>query len=130
VLLLNSVWEYWYYNDFAATLASGNFFDGWHSVVGTWDGTTQKLYLDGVATTRNPTPLNIRTDMFIVGKTTNDTNFKGWIDDLLILNRAMSATEVATYQASGAISGPTFTITASAGAVAEHKLPVGDLDSS
>ncbi|MCX6345091.1 MAG: hypothetical protein NT018_08450 [Armatimonadetes bacterium] len=30
----NSVWEYWYYNDFGATLASGTFFDGWHCVVG------------------------------------------------------------------------------------------------
>ena len=113
----NSVHEYWYNNDFDATLAGGTFFDGWHSVVGTWDGTVEKLYLDGVATNRtpNPTGLNVGTSMFIVGKTTADANFKGWIDELLILNRAMSASEVAIYQANGAIPGPTFNITASAG---------------
>ena len=123
----NSVWEYWFYNDFGATLASGNFFDGFHSVVGTWDGTVEKLYLDGIATTRspNPTGLNVGTSMFIVGKTTNDNNFKGWVDDLLIVNRALSATEVAAYQTNGAGSA-TVHITASAGSGGTI-FPIGDV---
>jgi BspA type Leucine rich repeat region (6 copies)/Concanavalin A-like lectin/glucanases superfamily len=102
----NSVWEYWYFNDFGATLPSGNFFDGFHSVIGTWDGTNEILYLDGVATQRSPSPngLNIGTNIFVVGKTANDVNFKGWIDNLLILNRAITPAEVAAYQANGAVA--------------------------
>jgi len=123
----NNVWEYWFNNDFGATLASGNFFDGWHSVVGTWDGAVEKLYLDGIATTRspNPTGLNVGTSIFVVGKTTNDANFKGWIDDLLIVNRALSATEVAAYQTNGAGSA-TVHITASA-ASGGTIFPTGDV---
>ena len=123
----NNVWEYWFNNDFGATLASGNFFDGWHSVVGTWDGTTEKMYLDGIATTRspNPTGLNVGTSMFIVGKTTNDANFKGWVNDLLIVNRALSAAEVAAYQTNGAGSA-TVHITASS-ASGGTIFPIGDV---
>lgn len=102
----DGVWEYWYNNDFGATLPSGNFFDGFHSVIGTWDGTNEILYLDGVATQRTPGPtgLNIGTGTFVVGKTTADVNFKGWIDNLMILNRAITPTEVAAYQANGAVA--------------------------
>ena len=91
----NSVWEYWYFNDMAATMPSGNFFDGWHYVVGTWDGTTEIIYIDGVQiASRTPSGLNVGTGIFVVGKTTADANWTGWIDDLLIANRAFSPAEV------------------------------------
>ena len=45
----NDVWEYWYNNDFGATLPGNEtFYDGFHSVVATWDGTNEDIYLDGV----------------------------------------------------------------------------------
>ncbi len=79
-----------------ASLSSGSFTDGWHSVVGTWDGTTETLYLDGISrASRTPTGLNIAAGDFVVGRTIGDAYFKGWVDDILIANRALSATEVA-----------------------------------
>ncbi|MCX6875820.1 MAG: carboxypeptidase regulatory-like domain-containing protein [Verrucomicrobia bacterium] len=112
----SAIWNYWHSNDMGATLASGTFFDGWHSVIGTWNGTTEKLYLDGVErATRDPgTPPNFGSTSFIVGRTLNDSNFKGWIDDLLILDRAMDATEAAAYNTLGARSlAPSVNIAAS-----------------
>lgn len=106
----NSVLEYWYANDMGASLPSGNFFDGWHSVIGTWDGTTETLYLDGVATHRTASGVNVGSSSFVVGKTLNDANFKGWVGDLLILNRAMTASEVAAYNSGGAQIQPARTI--------------------
>jgi fibronectin type 3 domain-containing protein len=94
----NSVWNYWYANDVGASLPKGTFQDGWHSVVGTWDGTTRTIYLDGVArTTDNPTGLNVGSDSFVVGRTLNDCNYIGWMDELLIVNRALTPEEVAAY---------------------------------
>lgn len=37
-------------------------------------------------------------------RTANDVNFKGWIDNLMILNRAITPAEVAAYQANGAVA--------------------------
>jgi len=41
---------------------------------------------------------NVGRDNFIVGKTTGDVNFKGWLENLLIANRALTAAEIASYQ--------------------------------
>ncbi len=97
----NGVWAYWWNNDFGGTMASGSLFDGnFHSVVATWDGTTEILYIDGANVgQRTPTPPNVGAANFVVGKTIGDANFKGWIDDLLIANRALSAAEVANLMA-------------------------------
>ncbi|MCX6875819.1 MAG: hypothetical protein NTW21_18720 [Verrucomicrobia bacterium] len=102
----NDVWNYWWGNDFGGALASGNFFDGWHSVVGTWDGTTERLYLDGVPrAARNPGPPNIQGTSFLVGRALFDGDYwKGWIDDVLIMNRAMSQDEAIAYHTYGALS--------------------------
>ena len=92
-----NVWNYWWANDFGANIPGGSFTDGWHSVVGTWDGTTEIIYIDGVnKASRNPTGLNIGTNNFVVGRTIGDANFKGWVDDLLIANRALTASEIAS----------------------------------
>ena len=112
----NRVWNYWWGNDFGGTLPSGNFFDGWHSVVGTWDGTTEKLYIDGAqVNSRTPAAPNIAGTDFFVGRALfNGDYFKGWIDDVLILNRAMTSTEAGAYNTYGALSiGTTVNIAAS-----------------
>lgn len=93
----NEVWNYWWGNDFGATMPTGNFTDGWHSVVGTWDGTTEKLYIDGVVQNqRTPSPPNIQPVLFVVGKTLVNEYLTGWVDDLLIADRAYDASEIAT----------------------------------
>ena len=93
----NSVWNYWWGNDFGATLPSGSFTDGWHSVVGTWDGAAEKLYIDGAClNTRYPSVPNIQPRLFLVGKTVANEWLTGWVDDLMIANRAYSESEIAT----------------------------------
>jgi autotransporter-associated beta strand protein len=98
-----SVQNYWYYNDMTASLPSGSFTDGWHSVVGTWNGTDQALYLDGVKQAqRTPaTKVNVGTNDFVVGRTTADANFTGWVDEVLIGNRAFTPEEIASLNAVG-----------------------------
>jgi hypothetical protein len=88
----NKVWEYWYLNDMGGTLPSGTFFDGYHFVVNTWDGTTEIIYLDGVnVNSRTPSAPNVGAANFVVGKTVNAANFKGWVDELLIASSARSS---------------------------------------
>ena len=90
-----NVWNYWWANDFGATLPGGSFTDGWHSVVGTWNGTTERIYIDGVErASRAASGLNVGTNAFVIGRTIGDANFKGWVDELLIANRALSANEI------------------------------------
>ena len=58
----NAVWIYWWGNDLGGWLPYGKRFDDgvYHSVVVTWDGTTEIIYLDGIEVNRrNPTPPNI-----------------------------------------------------------------------
>ena len=93
----NAVWNYWWGNDFGATLPSGSFTDDWHSVVGTWDGSVEKLYLDGAClTTRYPSGLNIQPRLFLLGKTVVNEFMTGWVDDVMFANRAYTAEEIAT----------------------------------
>ena len=93
------VWNYWYYVDLGATVPdAGDFRTAWHSVVGTWDGSTRRIYIDGrLAASDTPAAPSIGTTSFIVGRTLNDSNLKGWIDDLLIAGRAWTAGEVTAY---------------------------------
>jgi autotransporter-associated beta strand protein len=86
--------NYWYNNDL---VVSGlNVKDGgWHHIAVTWDGYTQKMFVDGTnVASAVRTGLNVGTTSFVVGRTLNDASFKGWIDDLLIANRALSQDEV------------------------------------
>ena len=98
----NTAYNYWWANDRPASLPSGSFTDGWHSVVGTWDGATRQIYIDGVSRDSiSATGLNVGTNEFVVGKTINDANFTGWVDDLLIANRALTTAEIAALNATG-----------------------------
>jgi hypothetical protein len=72
----------------------------WHFLVATWDGTNQKVYLNGVLKDTDPRTSNIeyRTDNypFTVGtkSQSSDFYFNGSIDEVRIYNRAVSAEEV------------------------------------
>lgn len=93
--------NYWYANDFVLTGLAADPMDGqWHALVVTWDGTNQTIYLDGMpAGTQTPAPPTVQGVNFSLGKTTADSNFTGWLADVLIADHALTATEVATYQA-------------------------------
>lgn len=102
------VWNYWWNADFGAAVPDGgDFTSAWHAVVGTWDGTTRNLYIDGqLVNSDTPGAPSITTDTFRVGTTMANENFTGWLCDLMIANRALNETEVVNYSTSGAISAP------------------------
>jgi hypothetical protein len=104
----SGIWNYWWARDLGATLPSGNFKDGWHHVVGTWDGATRRIYCDGVIGNSDMTYIpNFGNEQFLIGKTLNDNNFTGWIDDILIANRAFSDEEITTLYQNGGVSRTT-----------------------
>ena len=97
----NSVDDYWWADDFVLSGLSANPMDGnWHSIVATWNGSTETMYVDGsnVGSRTPTTPPNVQSANFVVGKTTGDVNFVGWLENLLIVNRALTPSEIASYQ--------------------------------
>jgi autotransporter-associated beta strand protein len=101
----NALKNYWYGNDWTLTGLSTNPKDGnWHHLVVTWDGTTQRMYVDGNPVGTSPrTGLNAQATNFTVGRTTYpvDANFKGWLDNVQLANRALSAREITELMQSG-----------------------------
>ncbi|HEV7923937.1 MAG TPA: LamG-like jellyroll fold domain-containing protein, partial [Verrucomicrobiae bacterium] len=97
----NSVDDYWYANDFIVSDLATNPMDGnWHALAVTWDGTNETMYVDGANVgTRTPTSPNVQASGFVVGKTTSDVNFVGWLEDLLIANIALTPADIAIFQA-------------------------------
>ena len=79
----------------------------WYHVASTWDGTTRKLFVNGVLK-RSDTPgaNNATAANFHIGKTCCSEFFNGLIDDVAIYTRALSAGEVAEL-ATSSISTPT-----------------------
>ena len=98
----NGVDDYWYNNDFVVNGLAVNPMDGnWHALAVTWDGTNELMYVDGTNVSEQSPGLlpNVQGANFVVGKTTADVNFEGWIEDLLIANIALTPTDIAVYQA-------------------------------
>lgn len=78
----------------------------WYHVVGTWDGTNQKLYLNGVLQSQSSvafTKGTANSDLFTFGKqniTGSEYYFNGSIDSTRLYSRALSADEIqSNYQA-------------------------------
>jgi autotransporter-associated beta strand protein len=92
----NDVNNYWWGYDLVGAMSGGNFFDGnFHLVVATWDGTNRAIYIDGlVVVTGTATGLNAQPVGFEVGDCISAGRFKGWMDNLIIANRALSEAEV------------------------------------
>jgi len=94
--------HYWWGADLDCTGAQCPLSAGtWYHVASTWDGTTRKLYLNGVLK-RSDTPgaNNATAANFHIGKTCCSEYFNGLIDDVAIYSRALTQAEV-TYLADG-----------------------------
>jgi autotransporter-associated beta strand protein len=92
--------DYFWAGDVGASGIVPNLMDGnWHSVVTTYDGTDHYFYADGVqvGVANNGTGLSLTSSSYTVGRTLGDANFKGWLDNAMIVNRALTAAEVASY---------------------------------
>lgn len=70
--------------------------DRWHHLVGTFDGATQVLYVDGVLKgSRRHAPPTVNYADIVIGATANPSGFfQGKIDDVRIYSRALTSTEV------------------------------------
>ena len=102
----------------------------WHSLVTTWDGTIFRTYDDGMEVTPIPknaanrtvtTPPNVGTTLFILGaQIRKQCTWNGWLDEIAIFNRAISADEVLAYHLNGVKGGtaPTQALAVAAGATA------------
>jgi hypothetical protein len=108
--------------------AGPGIWDGnWHHVVGTYDGSTVRLYVDGVEV-GNGTPANLKidyslpdsNDLFIGtynGQTNTNFNFNGLIDEASVFNRALSLADVQMIYDAGSVgkSGSTGPVASYAG---------------
>ena len=100
--------HYWWGADLDCTGAQCPISTGtWYHVASTWDGTTRKLFVNGVLK-RSDTPgaNNATAANFHIGKTCCSEFFNGLIDDVAIYTRALSAGEV-TELANSSIPTPT-----------------------
>lgn len=76
---------------------------GWHHVVGSWDGTSVKVFVDGVDSSATPitngtvTTITTSAHTFIgqTGEATVEQYFDGMIDDVRVYDVALSDSEVA-----------------------------------
>jgi hypothetical protein len=72
--------------------------DQWHMATGTWDGSNVKLYIDGAlissVTGSGSYPSTWDTSTFKIGYGYGSEYFTGYISQVQLYNRALSATEV------------------------------------
>ncbi len=75
----------------------------WHHVAATWDGATGRIYIDGVLDTTGPMagPPLTSNEPLTLGYAGYHTYFDGRLDEVLILDRAASAGEVASLVTQG-----------------------------
>lgn len=70
----------------------------WNHIVGTWDGSVMHIYQNGVLqpeTEYITPPIDNSVNPLYIGKLPNNTYyFKGAVDEVMIFNRALSASEV------------------------------------
>ena len=71
----------------------------WHHAAGTWDGTTKRLYIDGVLSSSVAATLSYDTHTVYLGADNNSGTttlyFSGMLDDLRVYSRVLSDTEIA-----------------------------------
>ena len=81
----------------------------WHHIVGSYTGSTNTLYIDGVVAAFEGASggINPTTNNLFIGASSADgpstDHFDGLIDEVRIYNRGLSATEVAKLYGSGAV---------------------------
>lgn len=89
-------------SDRAVTASTAMQRDMWHHCVGTFDGTTQRLYIDGSFVGQNTT-LGTQpggTGNLYVGRrwdTSGNNNWGGYLDEVAIYNYALSGAQIAAH---------------------------------
>jgi hypothetical protein len=79
-----------------------DFRNSWHHITATWDGTTRSLFLDGILQSSDvPVAPNFMANSFVIGRTLNDQNFSGTLDDIAIYDRALTQIEITALASTG-----------------------------
>jgi len=95
----------WYKASYAPALNNG----AWHQLVGTWDGSNVKLYIDGTLEDTEPAAITIQTTaqaVNIASSNGNNLYYAGSIDDVRFYNRALSSSDVAQLYAYTGVAAP------------------------
>jgi len=84
------------YKDIVMTYADRILDTDWHHVAATYDGSTMKLYIDGVLKASGPNSgaLNTSTADVIIGKQATLNPFKGTIDEVQVYGKSLTESEV------------------------------------
>lgn len=94
---------YLYNGHWSGIFSSQSVCDGkWHHVVGTWDGATLRIYVDGKLSNSGAVagPATDSGGTFSIG-TNFSQYFPGSVQDAAVYDRALSATEVAAHYSAG-----------------------------
>lgn len=77
--------------------------NGWHHIVGTYDGTTMCLYIDGqlLGSQGQTGAIDTTTNVFRVARNSGTNSFFGYIDEVAVYSSALSATRVQTHHKAG-----------------------------
>ena len=71
----------------------------WAHLAGTWDGTTKRIYVNGVMVASTASQISYDTHNIYLGADENNGTlalpFDGELDDLRVYNRVLSASEIA-----------------------------------
>jgi hypothetical protein len=88
--------NYWWGNDLTVTTSSLT--GGWVYVVSAFDGTTRRIYVDGVLVgSDNPVGHNASLNNLTIGKTYSTEYFQGVIDEMAVWKRSLSSDEVVSH---------------------------------
>jgi hypothetical protein len=78
--------------------STSNWTQGWYHVVGTYDGSQQRIYVNGKEENASSLTGSVRDDSYDIGIARQDGNsnqhFKGRMNDVRIYNRALSIGEI------------------------------------
>ena len=94
--------NYWYANDLV-TPNNSYAVNQWQLVTATWDGSTQRIYVNGaqVASRVPSTPQNVANTPMILGSLSSSGAVPCYLDDVRVYNRALSPGEItALFEAS------------------------------
>ena len=96
--IIDSEWASYSATDDGGTwLKSGVETDSdWHHIVATNDGTTHRIYIDGIERNSRDQGFSVGATAAVIGRATSDASlaFKGIVDEVRIYNRAISGSEV------------------------------------
>lgn len=91
------------------TGASALSLNTWHHLVGTYDGTTLRLYVDGVSVgSATPGALTLTGAFATIGvypNTAPTVFFKGWMDEVAFYNANLSSGQVSSHYSAGTNAG-------------------------